>query len=223
MRNTVIFIFILSTVTTVTAGPASAGLIDPLAQTLFLEIVPNPLDPSFIYDTSTGTIEVGVSSGETETGLVASDGSRLVTPIWGYGTQELGYTWPGRTFVQQAYEPLTVKWHNRLNISQGYLLTGKDNSLLGEFHDFTSSIVVDDSFHWAYSIGGYEDYSIETHGTPIVPHLHGGHTDEPYDGNPEYFFSPDFGVKGPQFTNNTYYYDNSQSSATLWYHDHARK
>jgi hypothetical protein len=69
----------------------------------------------------------------------------------------------------------------------GYLLTGKDNTELG-FGDYTGLSVVDTSIHWAYSLPGYEKYSIEENGTPIVAHLHGGHSDAPFDGNPEYFF-----------------------------------
>jgi spore coat protein A, manganese oxidase len=81
--------------------------------------------------------------------------------------------------------------------------------------------VVDTSYHWCYSIKGYTRFSIEENGTPIVPHLHGAHSDYRYDGNPEYFFSPEFGVKGPHWVNETYTYDNSQGSCCLWYHDHA--
>uniref|UniRef100_A0A7S3L011 Plastocyanin-like domain-containing protein n=1 Tax=Amphora coffeiformis TaxID=265554 RepID=A0A7S3L011_9STRA len=226
----------------VDAMEAGPGLIDPLTQPLFEVLVPNPLDPSFVYDIATpttgggdgaGEIEVSVGRGTALTGLIdPTDGTTpLVTPIWGYGIEgdTVGYTWPGRTFVWQSYQPLTVRWHNRIDKSAGYLLTGKDNSHLNgvgaiqtlKDFDFSARPAVDDSFHWAYSLEGYEQYTIETHGTPIVPHLHGGHSDAPYDGNPEYFFAPEFGVRGPHFTNNTYVYDNSQPAATLWYHDHA--
>lgn len=64
-------------------------------------------------------------------------------------------------------------------------------------------------------------YTIETHGTPIVPHLHGGHTVDKFDGNPEYFFTPDFGVKGPQWHSEVYEYENRQPASLIWYHDHA--
>jgi spore coat protein A, manganese oxidase len=99
-------------------------------------------------------------------------------------------------------------------------LTGKDNSKLG-FGDYSGLSVVDTSIHWAYSLPGYEDYSIEKNGTPIVPHLHGGQSDAPFDGNPEYFFSPGFEIKGPLWTQEVYVYDNDAPAACLWYHDHA--
>ena len=235
-----VFTLIVAVSHVVDATEAVPGLIDPLTQPLFQVLAPNPLDPAFVYEISPSTtgdggeIEVSVGRGTALTGLVdPSDGTTpLVTPIWGYGIQDdsIGYTWPGRTFVWQSYQPLTVHWHNRIDKAAGYLLTGKDNSHLNEvgaiqtFNDFDFSTrpVVDDSFHWAYSLEGYEQFTIEAHGTPIVPHLHGGHSDAQYDGNPEYFFAPELGVKGPQFTNNTYVYDNTQPAATLWYHDHAR-
>ena len=56
---------------------------------------------------------------------------------------------------------------------------------------------------------------------PIVPHLHGGHTDFQFDGNPEFFFSTDFAIRGPQWVDKKFIYDNSQVAGTLWYHDHA--
>ena len=51
--------------------------------------------------------------------------------------------------------------------------------------------------------------------------MHGAHSDAPFDGNPEYFFTPDFGVRGPQWTREVYEYGNDQQAAALWYHDHA--
>ena len=56
---------------------------------------------------------------------------------------------------------------------------------------------------------------------PVVAHLHGGHTDFQFDGNPEFFFSPGYQVRGPQWVEKKYIYDNSQPAGNLWYHDHA--
>jgi FtsP/CotA-like multicopper oxidase with cupredoxin domain len=80
---------------------------------------------------------------------------------------------------------------------------------------------VDTSLHWAYSLPGYEKYSFEKDGVPIVAHLHGGHTDFQFDGNPEFFFSPGYTVRGPQWVDKKYVYNNDQPAGTLWYHDHA--
>jgi FtsP/CotA-like multicopper oxidase with cupredoxin domain len=63
-----------------------------------------------------------------------------------------------------------------------------------------------------------------------VTHLHGRHTDFQFDGNPEFFYSPDLGlgeVVGPQWAGvpggftNKFLYDNHVPAGNLWYHDHA--
>jgi len=184
------------------------GLSDPALQPKFATYVPNALDPGFIYDTSKGRIKVAVGPTVQETGLVDSNGAPLPTPLWGYGDKGF-YTWPGRTFQVQSGTPLEVKWENRLT-DLPYLIT----NLQGES-------VVDTSLHWAYSLPGYESYSIDANGTPIVMHLHGGHTDFQFDGNPEFFFSPGYEIRGPQWVEKKYVYLNDQPAGNLWYHDHA--
>ncbi len=208
-----------------TQGP---GLSDPALQPRFVEIAPNALHPGFVYETSKGPsknkIKVGVGQAMQYTGLVGPDGTtRVPTTVWGYGTKQ-AFTWPGRTFQVRSHEPLEVKWENRLVDALGnpvpYLLTGKDNTSLG-YGDYTGRSVVDSSLHWAYGLRGYSDYEIATHGVPIVTHVHGGHSDFQYDGNPEFFFSPDWEVRGPQWVEKTYVYQNDQPAGTVWYHDHA--
>jgi FtsP/CotA-like multicopper oxidase with cupredoxin domain len=199
-----------------TQGP---GLSDPASQPKFANAVPNALDPGFIYNTSKGSIKVGVGQTVQYTGLVAPDGITPVpTTVWGYGDDKF-YTWPGRTFQVRSYEPLEVKWENELK-KLPFLITGKDNTSLG-FGDYTGRSVVDTSLHWAYSLHGYTQFSIEKDGVPTVPHVHGGHTDDIFDGNPEYFFSPGYTVRGPKWVEKKYQYDNSQPAGTVWYHDHA--
>lgn len=204
-----------------TQGP---GLSDPAMQPKFANAVPNALDPGFIYNPKKGKIKVAVGQTVQYTGLVAPDGVTPVpTTVWGYGDKKF-YTWPGRTFQVRSYEPLEVKWENRLIDAAGlplpYLITGKDNTAIGH-GDYTGRSVVDTNLHWAYSLHGYTQYSIATNGVPIVPHVHGGHTNFQFDGNPEFFFSPGWGVRGPQWVEKKYLYDNSQPAGTVWYHDHA--
>ncbi len=190
----------------------AAGLSDPFLQPMFVELVPNALDPGFIYNTNSGRIKIGVNQTVQETGLVnASTQTRLPTAVWGYGADGL-YTWPGRTFQVQSHDPLEVEWQNRLG-GLPYLING-DGSFAGR-------PVLDTSLHWAYSLPGYEQYGIQSFGVPTVAHVHGGHSDSIYDGNPEYFFSPDFGVVGPRWVSRKYKYKNDQPAGTIWYHDHA--
>jgi FtsP/CotA-like multicopper oxidase with cupredoxin domain len=199
-----------------TQGP---GLSDPASQPKFTELVPNALDPGFIYDTSKGKIKVAVGQTVQMTGLVAPDRVTPVpTTVWGYGDDKF-YTWPGRTFQVRSYEPLEVKWENRLG-GLPYLITGKDNTSLG-FGNYSGRPVLDTSLHWAYSLHDYEKYSFEKDGVPIVAHVHGGHSDFQFDGNPEFFFSPNYTIRGPQWVDKKYLYDNSQPAGTVWYHDHA--
>jgi FtsP/CotA-like multicopper oxidase with cupredoxin domain len=211
------------------AAAQGPGLSDPAVQPKFTVAVPNALDPSFIFKTTKGKgkgknkIKVAVGQAVQQTGLVGPDGSTpLATTVWGYGARKT-YTWPGHTFQVQSDEPLEVMWENRLRDGTGnplpYILTGKDNTIFG-FGDYTGRSVVDTSLHWAYSLEGYEQYDIASNGVPIVAHVHGGHSDFQFDGNPEFFFSPGWGVRGPQWVGKKYQYDNSQPAGTLWYHDH---
>ena len=206
-----------------TQGP---GLSDPAMQPLFANAVPNALDPGFIFNTKKGKITVDVQQTVQMTGLVDMAGP-VPTTVWGYGDKGFN-TWPGRTFQVRSNEPLEVKWQNKLVDAAGlplpYLITGKDNTSLG-YEDYTGRSVVDTSLHWAYSLMtpqlDYTQFSIDANGVPIVPHVHGGHTDFQFDGNPEFFFNPGWTVRGPQWVDKKYVYDNSQPAGTIWYHDHA--
>lgn len=52
----------------------------------------------------------------------------------------------------------------------------------------------------------------------LVPAVFRGHDDSEYDGNPEFFFSPDWEIRGPRWKEKEYIYDNSQPAAANWYH-----
>jgi len=143
------------------------------------------------------------------TGLVGPDGVTPVpTPVWGYGYNNIGFTWPGRTFEVMSGMPVEVTWENKLIDP----VTGLPLPHL---------LPVDTSLHWAYSLPGYAANSIAADGVPIVSHLHGGHSDAIFDGNPEYFFNPGFTVRGPRWVEKKYVYKNDQPAGNLWYHDHA--
>jgi FtsP/CotA-like multicopper oxidase with cupredoxin domain len=133
-----------------------------------------------------------------------------------FETQASGpLTWPGRTFeIQSESTPVPIRWENNL--------LGKGGKPLPHL------LTVDTSLHWAYSLHGYDGYSIKKNGVPIITHLHGGHSDFQFDGNPEFFYSPDYEIIGPQWYQNgltgiqkDFVYDNDVPAGTLWYHDHA--
>lgn len=200
------------------AAPAAPGLSDPALQPKFVNLVPDALNPAFIYQPynekkSRYKIDVGVAV--QQTGLVNAVGAPVSTTVWGYGDQnDKVYTWPGRTFQIQNLasggSPTTmVTWNNELKKVTAHLLP------------------VDTSLHWCYSLPGYTQYTIAVDGVPIVPHLHGGHTDYQFDGNPEFFFSPKQKIIGPQWAyvpkgfTTDFVYDNNVPAGNLWYHDHA--
>jgi FtsP/CotA-like multicopper oxidase with cupredoxin domain len=191
-------------------APLAPGLSDPAAQPKFMNFVPNALDPGFKFDTSKGKAKVDVSQSVQMTGLVDSNGAFVPTTIWGYGDGKgpFAYSWPGRTFEVQSGVPLEVKWGNSLG-TLPMPVTSHGRS------------VIDTSLHWAYSLHGYTQYNVEMDGVPIVPHVHGGHTDFQFDGNPEFFFSPGYTIRGPQWVEKKYVYQNDQPAGTVWYHDHA--
>jgi FtsP/CotA-like multicopper oxidase with cupredoxin domain len=188
------------------AAPAVAVRSDPASQPKFVNPVPDALAPGFKYEPLKNNknkvaYAVGVGMTQQYTGLVYN-GAQVPTPLFGYG-QGGTYTWPGKTFEVRSGQKAEVRWENNLFGINQHLLP------------------VDTSLHWAYSLHGYEQYNIAADGIPVVVHLHGGHTRFQFDGNPEYFFSPGFGVRGPRWMDEKYSYDNDQPAGNLWYHDHA--
>jgi FtsP/CotA-like multicopper oxidase with cupredoxin domain len=210
------------------AAPAAAGLADPALQfglAGFVNPVPDAMAPGFKYvpDRRTGEYTVGVAKGKQAAGLVDPiKGRSLGTPVWGYGDPaDQLYTWPGRTFEVQSVSaggpPTTVvNWLNELN-PKALRKDSVDGHLLP----------VDTSLHWCYSLPGYEGLTLAADGVPIITHLHGGHSDFQYDGNPEFFYNYNQMVVGPQWANvpggftTKFVYDNNVQAGNLWYHDHA--
>ena len=185
-------------------------LSDPAMQPKFVNAVPNALDPGFMFQKNKfGVYRVGVGSTWQQTGLKKPNGQLAWTKLYGYGQNDQ-YTWPGKTFeVKRSNNPVIVNWRNQL--------WGQKNHILP----------VDTSLHWAYSLHGYEKFSIEKNGIPIITHLHGGHTDFEFDGNPEWFYNPGTSVRGPSWKDEgipfttRFKYDVDVPAGNLWYHDHA--
>ena len=196
-----------------------AGQFDPFARkgiTAFTNPVPDALAPGFIYqpDAITGEYHVRIQKANQTTGMRNPvTGKVLKTPVWGYGDPRDGvFTWPGRTFqVQKGMSETVVNWTNGLRPVKEHMLP------------------VDTTAHWCYSLPGYEGNSIAENGVPIITHLHGGHSDYQFDGNPEFFYGTEGRnqVVGPQWANviggftTRFRYDNNVRAGNLWYHDHA--
>ena len=144
----------------------------------------------------TNQYEIAVRQFRRWAGLVdPRTGRPLQTTLWGYDGQS-----PGPTFDVRRGEPVMVRW---------------TNALLAGAAPLPHLLPVDRSIHVAHTNAGAAS------GVPLVTHLHGGHTEASSDGDPEAWFTPGFGERGPAFEKEAYRYDNDQQAATLWYHDHA--
>ena len=203
------------------ASPAMWGLSDPALQPKFVNPVPDALAPSFHFDASRRTGQYHIVAARTRqwTGLInPRNGSKQNTWLWGYGSLTgQGVTWPGRTFEVKNVKAggsreTIVNWYNWMGWQREHLLP------------------LDTNLHWCYSLHNYKKYTIKNAGVPIITHLHGGHSDFQFDGNPEFFYGPRrfWGrVIGPQWANvpggftTKFRYDNDVQAGNLWYHDHA--
>jgi len=192
------------------------SLSDPAVQPIFQTPAANAMSAGFKYVPKNNKLRIITAEAVQMTGLVGEDGITPVpTTIWGYGENGKGVTWPGRTIERNVSDPpLEIMWQNKLKRRGGHLLP------------------VDPNLHWAYALHGassvngvdYRKYSIEKDGVPIVPHVHGGKNDSRFDGNPEYFFSPGWKVRGPRWGDKKYYFGGSDwnnKAGMTWYHDHA--
>jgi FtsP/CotA-like multicopper oxidase with cupredoxin domain len=189
-------------------------LSDPATQPKFTTYAPNALDPAQRFTPRNHYHHLKIpqwlcvvaAQYKHYTGLVDSSGFALPTTVWGYGKKKGNVSWPGGTIEAHKDVPIWVLWKNKL---------------LKRTRPLPHLLSVDTSFHWCYALHGYKDFTIEKNGVPLVPHLHGGHTKSKFDGNPEYFFSPNWMIRGPRWTRFVYKYHNDQQAGCLWYHDHA--
>jgi spore coat protein A len=188
----------------------SQELLNPLVHPKFVNQLPNPLNPAFIFSESAPN-EYQIGMYQTAWNILGA--GFPMTNVYGYGNaanSSQGPTYPGRTFVVQSNIQTRVLWSNNIPLSSsGHLLP------------------VDVSLHWAEPMPGMTASQLSTTGIPVVPHVHGGHTESGSDGLPEYWFTPGFTYVGPRFNDGRrldlgepYHYDNSQPAGTIWYHDH---
>jgi len=198
--------------TTAHADILAAGLSDPAMQPLFTNLAPNAMAAGFKYVTRNNKLRIAMAQAVQLTGLLGADGvTRLPTTVWGYGDNGSGVSWPGKTIERHVNDaPLEIKFENKLVDAAG--------------NPLPHLLPVDTSLHWCYSLHGYHQYSIAQNGVPLVPHVHGGKNNSPFDGNPEYFFAPGWNVVGPRWVDKKFIYggpDWNDAAGMMWYHDHA--
>src|SRR5437763_8942169 len=156
-------------------GASGAGRLRSLPHPLYREPIADPTSiPRFVQPLAVPD-ELGMRIDATAGGIVSLSmaettqdvlGLGMPTAVFGYGPAGRPVSWPGPTIVARRDHPLEVRWLNRLPTH--HLLP------------------VDPTLHWAFSHNGH---SIATAGVPAVPHLHGGHIDDTYDGGPEQWFT----------------------------------
>ena len=175
----------------------------------FVNALPNAGDPlNRFQPTQTGgsSYVLKLQEFRSQIGLVSPAGRKLITPLWGYGTQTQSPTSPGRTFSVRAGSQISVSYVNELGLGPrgGSFRLPQDTTLM-----------------WANpgNLGGLAP-------VPLVAHRHGGDQPTLTDGLPDAWSTADRNRDGsPDFTgrlwSTAYTYDHQQEAGHLWYHDHA--
>lgn len=159
------------------------------------------------------------------------------TTVWGYGSAtdpNAVFNAPSLTIETTVDKPVRIKWINDLIDANGNYLP--------------HLLPVDQNLHWANPNGMMPDMTGSSPlpyvgPVPIITHVHGAHSTQESDGYPEAWYLPaadnipdDYiktgtfydiykqtALNGNLWGNGSVVFDyaNDQSSATLWYHDHA--
>jgi spore coat protein A, manganese oxidase len=195
---------------------AVTAALNPKQVPQFVNVLPNPLDPSFIWQPDSGTTSeytLSIQQFTQPLGITNANGRPLSTTVWGYGKAGQAATYPGRTFEVQQGESITVTYVNKLVDSTGAALP--------------NPMPVDTTLDWANpgAVGGITP-------VPVVAHLHGGDSAYLSDGLPDAWGTPfadptaplnkrGTGYQQGRLFSTPYSYQNLQEAGTLWYHDHA--
>ena len=182
------------------------SLIDADSIPKYVNPLPNPLDPSFIFNPTTlGGTHYEIAIAQTRQNIL---GPGLPdTTVWGYGNALQSTTYPGRSFVVRRDQQINVQWKNKL-------VNGHGNALPHLFP-------VDSTLHWADPLQAGRIEGPYLGPVPVVTHVHGGNTPADSDGHPDAWFTPHNTHVGRLFNPHPFTYPNDQEAGTVWYHDHA--
>lgn len=189
----------------------SVPLLDPLSQPKFVNRLPNPLAPEYIFQSSgidpaskLPLYKINVERITHDAGLVDPvSGRRLLTSAWGYGTPNQPARYPGYSFNFRSGQGARVRYTNGLNGAM-----------------YPTDVPVDQTLAWADPLNsGNPANAPYTGPVPLVAHQHGGDTEYLSDGLPDAWSTPGDAITGRLF-NPLYSYDNRQEATQLWYHDH---
>lgn len=172
--------------------PPGVVPLNPLTVPKFEVPLPDALAPGFKFASNTS---VGVHPLTQDLGLAGLAGQTTPTTLYGYGAagNPNDATYPGKTFEVFNGGAHTVTWSNELTPNTPHFLP------------------VDNTIHTAWTEAGSP--FVFPNQVPVVTHLHGGHTNGNFDGNPEL---AQMRVQGGSIA---FTYD-TQEAGTLWYHDH---
>ena len=195
-----------------TAHAQSVPLLDPMSQPRFVNALPNPLAPNYIFqptgvDGRSGLplYDIRAEQIKHDAGLLDPvNGRRLQHTAWAYGTPSQTPVYPGYTFNLRSGQGVKVRYSNKLNNIT-----------------YPADVRVDQTLHWADPLNsGNPANAPYTGPVPLVAHQHGGDTDYLSDGLPDAWATPENAITGRLF-NPLYTYDNRQEATQLWYHDHS--
>ncbi|MEJ2195932.1 MAG: multicopper oxidase domain-containing protein [Ignavibacteriaceae bacterium] len=184
-------------------------LLDPTTHPKFVNPLPVIKEAGLRVDLTKGGEHLTVQMKDTSQWLglvdVNDNNAQLMTTVWGYKFPGLPTHYPSPTIVAKKNKKVFIEW--------------RADNLPGQF------LPVDASLHMAHpnditTISGVRAWYAAGN-VPVVTHLHGGHTESASDGLPEAWFTQSGNDKGQYWMKQEYQYDNTQESATLWYHDHA--
>ena len=189
--------------------------LDPSTQTKFVNSLPVIKELGLRVDLTKGGEQLTVQMVQTHQDLGLQGISGYLddggTTVWGYDFPDLGddrgdlpATYPGATIVAKKNKKVFIDWVNNL---PGHFLPVDASLHMAHPDDLMTP---EEVAAW-YAAGN----------VPVVAHLHGGHTESASDGLPEAWFTHNEVDTGDYFVKTNYVYDNTQESATLWYHDHA--
>ncbi|MEV0945549.1 multicopper oxidase domain-containing protein [Rhodococcus sp. NPDC049939] len=181
--------------TEIGGGATSVTLLDPASQEKFSNLLPMP---ARIYAAAGMTLTVPIMESRQWLGLRASDGSEMMTTVYGFEHQGQ-VTAPGPSIIVRSNEDVQVEWRNQLPNDEPYILP------------------IDLTLHIPHLPNATAEFIEQK---PVVIHLHGGHTESESDGNPEAWYTQEYQATGPDWDKSVYFYDNTQEAAGLWYHDH---
>ena len=192
------------------AKAQSRALLDSLSQSKFVNPLPNPLAPNYVYQPTGVDAESGLPLFEVhakqivhDVGLRNAQGDALMTKVWAYGTATQPALCPGYSFVVRQDQAIKVRYINGLRGVR-----------------YPTDVPVDQTLHWADPRNDGNPANMPYTGpVPLVTHQHGGDTAAGSDGVPDAWATPGDKITGRLF-NPLYSYDNSQEATQLWYHDH---